>query len=425
MKLRDIAELVQSKGQDGDVILAHINPHEANELAVRYGYDINPYTGLPQFGKFGRILKKAFHPIQQVLHSKIVKSILPLVGSIAGAVVGGPAGGALGGAVGRAITRRDNVGKNLLKGGLLGGAVGFGGQMLGGMGGAASGGGGLGSIFGRGAAGIGGRLAGMGAMGGAAGALGGAGAAAGGGGILSGLMGSLGGPLNAGLLGASLAGMLGRKERVGRDQIRQEQQDVNSIRNLPTYDMSVANPQKWGPEDQYRKVKPHRRKYIKPPENYVAGVDPEFDIFPEENEEIQYYREGGYVHGHDGGQSDKIPVKLRPHSYVMDATTVSLLGDGNSLKGKKIIEKELEKKFSKSNFEKSGIIRNPKESKKISAYVSSGEHIVKPEIVINLGKGSVAKGVKILDKTRDNLRKHKGVKTFLPPKSKKLTEYMR
>jgi hypothetical protein len=253
----------------------------------------------------------------------------------------------------------------------------------------------------------------MGGGAGAGGALGGGGA---GGGILS----SLGGPLNAALLGTMIGGTLGRKEKVTPQQIQQERRDIESIRNLPVQDMSVLSPRKWGEEDQYRKVKPYKRRYVKPPDNYMAGQDPEFDIFPDENPEVEYYKEGGYVHGEDGGQSDKVRMDIPDGSYVMDATTMSLLGDGNSLRGKKIIEDELERKFLNS-----GIIRNPQESKNIKAFVSSGEHVLKPEIVTAMGKGNNEKGAKKLDKMRRNVRKHKGVKPFLPPKSKKLKEYMR
>ncbi len=49
-----MAEKVRGYGEGGDDVLAHINPMEAMELDQKYGSDINPETGLPQFGKHRR-----------------------------------------------------------------------------------------------------------------------------------------------------------------------------------------------------------------------------------------------------------------------------------------------------------------------------------------------------------------------------------
>jgi hypothetical protein len=57
--LREHAYYLQSLGEDEDGILAHINPEEAAYLEEYFGSDINPYTGLPQFGFFDRLRKKA------------------------------------------------------------------------------------------------------------------------------------------------------------------------------------------------------------------------------------------------------------------------------------------------------------------------------------------------------------------------------
>jgi len=51
--------------------------------------------------------------------------------------------------------------------------------------------------------------------------------------------------------------------------------------------------------------------------------------------EIPYARGGevGYLHGVTGGQDDRIPAWLSDGEYVMDANTVSALGDGNNTAG--------------------------------------------------------------------------------------------
>jgi stage V sporulation protein SpoVS len=57
------------------------------------------------------------------------------------------------------------------------------------------------------------------------------------------------------------------------------------------------------------------------------------------------------------------------------------------------------------------------------AYVSDGEIKLMPEEVQAIGRGSIKKGVKIIKSMEKGLRKHKGVKNFLPPKSKPLDKY--
>jgi hypothetical protein len=42
--LEDIIEHIRQRGEEGDDILAYINPEEAQELDYLYGHDINPYT---------------------------------------------------------------------------------------------------------------------------------------------------------------------------------------------------------------------------------------------------------------------------------------------------------------------------------------------------------------------------------------------
>ena len=74
-----------------------------------------------------------------------------------------------------------------------------------------------------------------------------------------------------------------------------------------------------------------------------------------------------YLEGNTGGQDDKIPAMLSDGEYVIDASTVSDLGDGNN-----------------------------------------------------------AAGARILDRLRESIRKHKrGGKMTLPPKAKPLIDYMR
>lgn len=160
---------------------------------------------------------------------------------------------------------------------------------------------------------------------------------------------------------------------------------------------------------------------------------------------VKKYAKGGYVEGDDSGIDDKFYVSIPEGAYVLNANDLSLLGDGNSLNGKKKIEERLAKKSSPEiiaegsvvNFEHDGNNRRKKakvadelsrfNKKMVDAVVSAGEFILTPEDVLSFtGKETVDDGAKALDKFRKNLKRHKGVnvkKTILP-ETKTLSFYM-
>ncbi len=129
----------------------------------------------------------------------------------------------------------------------------------------------------------------------------------------------------------------------------------------------------------------------------------------------------GYIKESDsGGQDDDIKMTIPKGAYVMNATDVSLLGDGSSENGVKKL-KEFESKFLRSGICKS----YDDNSYGIKALVSNDEYVLNPRTVSALGKGDNQKGAKVMDKMRKNLRKQKGVKSILPPKSKNIEHYIR
>lgn len=78
--LKELYHEIAGKGQDGDTMLAHINPEEALLLKAHGGSGtINPNTGLPEYKK---TVKKAV---------KVVKKVAPYVAAAVGAYYGGPA----------------------------------------------------------------------------------------------------------------------------------------------------------------------------------------------------------------------------------------------------------------------------------------------------------------------------------------------
>lgn len=133
--MKDVAEYLRQHGQGGDTVLAHINPQEARMLAREEGFDMNPDTGLPQFG-----LKKKLKKAKKKL-GKIAKKVAPFASVIPG--IGPVASAALG------------AGGALLSGGGLKGALSSG--LQGGLGSLALGAGGMSGILGK-LPGIGGAL---------------------------------------------------------------------------------------------------------------------------------------------------------------------------------------------------------------------------------------------------------------------------
>lgn len=412
--LKKSAEMIRKHGQRGDSVLAHISPEEAYYLQQRFGNDINPETGLPQFGFFKSLERSIRKP---------VKALAPFVGSVVGGLLGGPAGATAGGAIGGAFKSK----KNRLKNALSGAAIGIGHGIMSPMIGQS-----LGlnpdSMFGKmsmmNSSSLGKQL-GMSSVSRFFGGKQSPGQPGSSGGGFSGFGGM--GLLDTGLLGATIAGtLLGKKKTPAYGTPENESIEQAAARNRPV----------WGPGQAYRPSPPMNQQAQFPPRGY-RKTKWKFFPTPEEQQaqllEAQQemaepgydrrYAKGGHVKGYynggDGGQSDKIPVDLPEDAYIMDATTISLSGDGNSMHGAKKTRKFLD------SFANNGIARDEGNYKNVKALVSDGEMYVSPKEVKALGGGSIKEGVKKLDKFRNNLRKHKGVKKFLPPKSKPLVQYLR
>lgn len=111
-----LAEIIRQQGEGEDTILAHINPIEVAVLkSIGGSGTINPKTGLPQFGLFSNP-KKWF------------KSVVgPAAGVVLGNMIlpglGGIIGGALGGAAGSSIRGRKDHLQSALRGASMGAAA--------------------------------------------------------------------------------------------------------------------------------------------------------------------------------------------------------------------------------------------------------------------------------------------------------------
>jgi hypothetical protein len=440
MNLRPEAQQLRSRGRRGDTVLAHINPAEAAYLAKHGGYDINPETGLPSFGLFKSIKKLAGNFIRHP-----VKSIARMAPAVLGNMAFGIPGAIAAGAAHGATTRGGgNKLAGALQGALGGAATGYGLQKAGQLFGVSPSSM-MGQGLGMGHAGIPGALAKLGltGQGGLGGLLGSKGAAAagtaaaaqaaqaGGAGAAqaaaqgvpeeaSWLSRTLNNPWVQGGLAATLVGgsLLGKSKYAegtsldeARDLLEADRQRMESRRN----------------KEYYGTMKPVKRRRLSQQESeekHRKGLG--YSYFEDVNPEPEYYARGGhvgYIHGNSSGRADDVLTELPPDSFVWNSTDVSLLGDGNTASGIKQLQ-ALDAKYAPigRRYETG---RHYDRGGGVHAKVSSGEYVSRPETVIGIGKGNPRKGAAIIQAGRQNLRKHKGVKSILPPRAKNVESYLR
>lgn len=447
--LRSALEALRQSGAGPDKILAHITPEEAQELALRHGGgDINPISGLPQFGWWERMWENIFDKGNDLVErhgESVSRGLASTIGAVGGNMLGGPLGAMLGGALfggGFEGMNQGNVGRGILTGGAHGAAHGFLGPALGrglglspsgpagtmlgmspradmlggltsmlGLGGMGGGsGGGMGSVAGRAGMGM------HGASGGGGGGLssmfgnllGGGGGEGGGSGMLGNLGGS-GGLLNLGLLGAALLGGLNAKKETPHEKSVAE----HVAQNRP----------QWGPEHQPRELRPYERslRYFDP-NVFRPGAEPEMLYFqgPGYVEPRRLAKGGHLFEGDAGGQSDRIPTDLQNGDYIGNASDVSDAGDGNPEAGVKNIMGGLQSIASKKHYKKGGNV--PRGT--VKALVSPKEMRIPKDLVTAVGHGDNDKGAKTIKGMFNKLRKQKRSNPkSLPPKAKPFQKY--
>jgi hypothetical protein len=140
--LAEAAETTRKGGRNGDSMMVHMTPEELGVLEGMWGKaDINPNTGMPEYGFFSKIWKSVKKAVKKVFSSKIFQIVAPIalsmfapgLGTWVGSLIPGVTG------AGQAI-----VGNALLRGGMS--AAGGGDFMSGAMTGAIAGG--LGDVAG-------------------------------------------------------------------------------------------------------------------------------------------------------------------------------------------------------------------------------------------------------------------------------------
>lgn len=384
------AQKLRQHGQRQDTILAHINPQEAALLEANFGGDINPHTGLPQYGLFNKPGKWLAGSLGGGAGAVIGNMILPGAGGIIG--------GALGGALGSKVRGRKDYMQAGLRGAGMGamlpslaGMAGSGANYLGmpdigssltnygnanailpslGIGG--SGGAGLSSILGIGNPSGAGAQEGIGSIGKKAAEK-------------SFFEKIFDDPKNV-LALASITGQYLNKEKPksatqqGReDKERYLASQLNAdehthhLRNA-----RIAKRNSYLPEERLGNIGISKARHLSPEEAARTGRQVVYENIPE-------YKKGGkvkptiifaeeqtspigisrYLSGKTKGQDDKIPAELSDGEYVIDASTVSNLGDGNSDAGASLLDK-----FVKSiRKHKGGSVKLPPKAKSISEYM--------------------------------------------------------
>ena len=126
---------------------------------------------------------------------------------------------------------------------------------------------------------------------------------------------------------------------------------------------------------------------------------------------------GYYACGGGTGQSDDIPAMLHDGDYVMDAETVSALGDGSSKAGRHVLDG-----FRTQVPHKADGGSNP-----VPAKIADGEYVFPAAFVTALGQGDNKRGAEILDGLRTKLRAHKRGAPLnkIPPKAKNPIDYIK
>lgn len=121
----------------------------------------------------------------------------------------------------------------------------------------------------------------------------------------------------------------------------------------------------------------------------------------------------GYIHGDTGGRTDNKPIDVAEGSYVIPADILSGLGEGNSHAGWAALQAQF------------GMARPPAKADggaigaPVPIVAASGEGVIPPDKVAEIGGGDLGRGHSILDAMVSHVRK-KTIRTLKRlPKPKK------
>jgi hypothetical protein len=110
----------------------------------------------------------------------------------------------------------------------------------------------------------------------------------------------------------------------------------------------------------------------------------------------QRLAKGGFVKSDVPGRTDKIAGKLPPGAFVIPADIVSALGEGNSNAGAQILDGLIRSEvWGGSNLGAQSSARPKMDPSPV--IVAGGEYVIMPDVVAQIGGGSMERGHKILD----------------------------
>lgn len=420
-----LAEMIRQEGEGEDQILAHINPIEAQMLAVlSNGGTINPITGLPQFGFF-RNPGKWFKSVAGGGTGAIIGNmIMPGIGGIIGGALGGAAGNAL---RGRQILPGALKGAQI--GAILPSAAGFAGSGLSALGAKApasfltqygannailpslsrmisptasstpslmssnipsiSANGSLNAASPGGAFGV---------------------AAGGGKSWIDSLLGNttdfLTKPKNL-LTLASIAGSFANRPKPQKpprekspEELAGEQKRYKKSLMLTPQERAEKEAADLADMQAQRRIA--RNQFL--PEERIGPIEP---LYTKTHTPEEYRRHGKWLSYYNNPEFTGEPV---------------LFNHGGSTTPHGRFEEEVEYPSGLGYYIKG---TTGGQDDQIEARVSDGEFVIPADVVAHAGDGNNEAGAKKFYKLMENIRKHKGGKIKLPPKAKSLASYMR
>lgn len=399
---------LEHKGRGGDTKLAEL-PYNFVDFLMSMGFSVNPKTELLEFGFFDELLR--------------------IGGTIAGALLGGPTGAGLGNALASTATGKSL--KDSVVSGIKNAALTYGAQGLGqaaGLGNVP----GIGGLLGGASHAAASMMPGINAAGAIAPNAMPAAQAAAQPGFFDHILGTAGKLAPYAPLAMAGLSYMGAKKHHQHATKEKEKQDAKWEEERKRKEW-MWEPQ-WHPRE-YKKLEPNPEFYNRNEEDIRHGrlVGPAYREIGTSGRYatgglVQSYNQGTLVRGKGKGQDDYIKTRVPAGSYIIDASTTSMLGDGSSTAGAKVL-KEFETKVKKSSPKE--IINHVKktvrkESGQVPVWLSDSEYKFDPTTVALLGRGSNEHGADILRNTVKNIRKHKTIKgDGLPPKAKPLVAYMR
>lgn len=421
---------LEKTGRKGDTKLAYV-PENLIALLIELGHHIseNPKTGLLEFWALNKLWRSP---------GKVFGEILRVVGTIGGAFFGGPIGAGLGNAAARAVTGSSIP--NALVGGLKSGALAYGAQGLGQAAGLTAATPYSGGFFGGAPNMI---ASGLGSMGIGYAPANAAKAAS-----------AAGVPIAAAANAAPAAAQAAQSAApsfmdnlakiapfaaLGLSHVSDKQThkymkqhaDEERARYDRERDQLGYSPN-WKPVMS--------KRYVENPEFYkVSKEDRKHGIFPSpfvEAPRLEYAKGGSVkcynkltlVKGPGKGQDDLIKTSVPDGSWINDASSTSMFGDGSSEAGAQVLKKLERDIMSKAPKRLVKSVENhvSKTSKPVPVWLSKDEVPMPPTTVTVLGGGSNAKGAALLRNMTNNLRKHKTSNgSQLPPKAKNPFDYMK